>query len=652
MPRGSTKSRGNNPTNGQIPQDANFADHPFRNQANHDELLDYLKIRLEAGRKQRDGRLRRYANIDKQYAAWGEYTDEDRERRIRKERTGKQIPVNMNVPLTLLHLEDMTTYFMKLFAPITGMYTMSGTSQQKELGMGLTKIMENDATHTGAFRELRRAILASLKYNVGGFLTNWSVDVGNQISGQGDNLQVDRKTFWEGNRIQCLDMYNTFWDPTVSPPMQYRDGEFCATVESTSRYRIERDADNGLYFNVADFLRTDARGNPQFQYEFTYYKSAPSYARLDGYLGDGRDQDGTDWMAFAGYTDDVFLTRNNIEKTTIYIRINPWEWYLVPQNKKQTRNKKEIWRITILNNDTIVETTFMNNTHDYLPFNFCMPMDDEMELSQRSAGEIVDPFQTFASFLFNAHVEAHRKNIYGTTFYDPSLVDYDSVPKGEAAARVPIKPAGQGRDIRTMVFHDNNVLDTNQNLQALDNAQDILRQILPTQADPAQIASIERAVKNQVSAVRQGSNSRIHLLGRLIDNQMMRTSRVLQYYNILQFRKEPINVNVDGQETSIQPERLRELELEFVLGNGLQALDLESIVENLRDLIFVVLQSQEATQQFDVPRLLNEVSKNMMLDLDLNEFRREIPNVQQGNPEQAVGGPDAVPPAIGGVGRL
>lgn len=627
------------------PEYAQFAAHPFNSDKSHEEVLNYLKQRIASGMALRNTRLPRLRNIDKQVAGWVKKTHEEKEADRTKEDTGLQTPTNVNIPLVQQHIDDMVTYFMQIFAPISGMYNLAGSARQKQAGMALTKEMENNASHTGAFRQIRMACMAALKYNCATIHTYWDRESASVIDPNSEPLRSTRREVWAGNRIGYVDSYNAFWDPSVNPVDVHKHGEFCGVVDLVSSYQIERDTRAGIYTNTEKFLERDVKGKPMMQPKgYENYKHPPTEAQLGLESTDGVDES-TDWFSFVGQGKDQYAKEELYERTVIYVRINPYAYYLVPGNQemKQTRAEREIWRITILNGDTIVETRHMPNIHDWLPYNFLMPIDGDMGLDQRSAGEIADPFQVFVSFLYNMQVKANRKNVFGTTFYDPKAIDFDAVPAGEAAARVPIKAAGRGKDIRTLVYHDDNVLDTSQVTQTIDNAMGMLRDLLPLQADPAQIAGIDRAVKNQVSAVRQGSNRRIHGMARLMDIQAFRPSRVIQYYNLVQFRKEPINITVDGQTVAVAIAQLQELELEYVLGNGLQALDLEAIAEHLRDMVFMVLQSQEAAAQFDVPALMNALAANMNLDINLDEYRRAQPQPGESTQEGA--------PATGAVGQ-
>src|SRR3546814_4584981 len=99
----------------------------------------------------------------------------------------------------------------------------------------------------------------------------------------------------------------------------------------------------------------------------------------------------------------------------------------------------------------------------------------------------------------NIHIKACRKNGWGTTYYNPSAVDYSVVPDGEVAARVPIKAQGFNKDIRTLVYHEAATLDTKQTLGDMQGVRDLTNQFFPTQSVPSQIAGIDRAISSQVA---------------------------------------------------------------------------------------------------------------------------------------------------------
>ena len=637
------------PTKFTRPEHAKHAAHPFNSKTNHEKLLDLLKRKLATGRKFRDASIRRYMYIDRQVAGWVENTTEEKKIRQRRRNTGKQIPNKLNIPLTMIHADDMVTYFLQMFAPVTGVFTMNGDQAELAAGKGLIKLMDQHATHAGYFREFHKTLFAAVKYNLTGIHGFWDNEVGNVV-GRGEDGRVvkEQRTVWSGNRIEALDMYNTFFDPNVNPIDVYKHGEFAGFAKRKSRFYVERMTLAGRFNNTEKYFEDanpagDSPGRTS-DARASYYISPPAYAKLNQSFNSGSDE--TDWGEFFG-VDDAALEDNAVELVTLYLWINPLDYGLVPGNQtnKANRNSKEIWRFTIANGDTIIETLWMHNIHEHIPMYFGIPVEDEMGASQKSLAEVIDPFQTFMTFLFNTHIAATRKNIWGITIYDPTMVALDTMPEGEVAGIFPSLPAARGRDVRSYIYKDNQRVDTNGAINDAGAVMDFVQQIMPTQARPNQVASIDRAVKSQVATVRQGANRRTHKVARMLDSQLMRPMRQGLYYNILQFQKDSVDI---GSQT-ITAQALGELDLETLIGQGLKSLDREATAEDTKEILYAIMQNQAAIQEFDVPGLVNALSNLMDIELDLNQFRKQQPQAGEANAND--GGAGSTAPGTQGSGE-
>src|SRR3546814_2681914 len=88
--------------NFRLPKPTEFpARHPFRNEKNHQKLLEYLQQRLMLGKNARDERLPRIGRIDRDVAGWIIRTDETEvERERKKTQTGQPVAMDQNLPLT------------------------------------------------------------------------------------------------------------------------------------------------------------------------------------------------------------------------------------------------------------------------------------------------------------------------------------------------------------------------------------------------------------------------------------------------------------------------------------------------------------------------------------------------------------------------
>lgn len=612
-----------------LPKNELHPKHPFNNPANHEKLLNYIKQRLDGDLSNRDNRVKRYAQIDRDVAAWLRLGDEDRKRAIEHELNGTPQATAVNLPLTWVHLDDMMTYLIQSFAPIHGMFYHTAGKDQTDVAGMLVAIMNNHAVYGSYYRQFARALFNLLKYNVGGITNNWAKEYGPKLVTNADgNTDVESQTVFAGNLIKAIDQYNFFFDPSVEPTMLHKDGEWAAVAEMKSHYWLKKKCLESTFFNCEGLL-----GEDWTRHACRYYRDPPVEAKLDS--ENVTSGSSINWFSFMAGADS-FLVNNAFEIVTVYIRLNPNDFDLVDRRRganqgRVDRNRYEVWRFTICNDDTIIETTYLNNVHDHIPAYFGVVNDDFMREAAKSPAEILNPLQNFSSFLLNSHVLANRKNIYGTTFYDPSCVDYDSVPDGEVAAKVPIKPQGYGRDIRTMVYHDSHVLDTKQTLGDLEGMLGIFNQFFPSQSLPSQIAGIDRAVDSQVAAVQHGSTRRQQKTARVIDDTMMRPLRMGMYYNIIQYQEDGVEVGdyFKDETTKIDLSKLRSFSIAHLIGQGLKSMDRQFIAQMMQQVIFAMIQAPQTVQPTETSPgidLLGMMSFWLsMLDanVDMNQFKLE-----------------------------
>lgn len=615
-----------------LPKPEVHAKHPLRNEETHQALLGYVRPRLMIGKQHRDGRLGRMVRIDKNVMGWMKMSDDDKARQRQQDKDGIPQALQLNLPLNFVQLDDMMTYYSQTFAPNRGMFYQMGKPDEQEPSSQIVTIMNNHAIYAGYYRETLKSIYSILKYNAGGLYSYWSKDVGPKLVkgvNNTDALQMD--TVWEGNRTESLDMYNTFWDPSVDAAKVHRDGEWCARTRLVSHYTLQSEAAKGMYFNCEDMLESDNGLN-----QCVYYRSPPMEANV---IADDSTGGQTNWVNVLASTPG-YAQATGFEITEVFIKLNPFQMNLIPQTKQnRTRNRYEIWRLTLLNDDKFIDITYMSNIHGFLPFFFGLLNDDSMGSSQKSAGEIIQPLQDFASFLLNTHVRATRKNIWGLTVYDSSVVDLSQIPAGEVSARVPAKPTGQGKNIRDSIWEHTGQLDTKQTMQDLDSVMKIISVFFPTTSAPSQIASIDRAVTNQVAAVQQGANRRMQKGARLLDDTMFRPFRFCLYYNIIQFQQDGATLNdFYGRSIQIDLEKVRATDLPFIIGQGLKAIDRQAAAASMQQIIFALIQNPAAAQRVDVLGMIDYWTSMIDVDIDMKQF--EIQQ-QAGDPAQT--NPDGTP---------
>lgn len=600
-----------------LPKAPVTAQHPFKSKANHQKLMEYVMPRMLVAREARDGRVERYAQIDKQVYGWMQLSTEDKKRRVAKERTGKGGVTEMNLPISYVHLDDMMSYYAQIFAPSQGMFNHKGKPDETAEATQLVTLMNNHAIYTGMYRDVIRTLFNLLKYNEGGFHGYWFQDYGPVLRSNAEGTQdVQEEIRWQGNKACALDVYNTFYDPHVDIAELHKEGEYCAIVEKKSHFWLQSRAAKGIYYNVDEALQcTDDKIDESF------YRCPPEEAQLK-YDESG----GTDWKSVVA-GQQIHSAKNGFEILKVWIRLNPTEFGLVPAEQRAARNRFEIWQVTICNGQWIIGAQWMNNIHGYLPCFMARINDDFMEEATKSTAEILNPLQDFASHLLNAHVKATRRNIYGTTIYDPSIVDLAKIPDGEVSARIPVKATGYGKDLRLAIWNDQKQLDTKQTLQDLEYTMGLLNQFFPVQALPSQIAGIDRATNEQVAAVQQGTNRRQQKGSQLLDISLFRNLRFAFFYNIIQYQ--PNNVSVSdfhGRPITIDLNAIKNTDLPFIIGQGLKVLDRQAAAQTIERVTFALLQSQQA-DQVDILGLITYMVNMMDIDVDLNQFKRPVQQV-------------------------
>lgn len=615
------------------------AKHPLRNATNHDNLLEYLLERLRIGKDQRDSRVHRLGKIDRDVSGWiiRRGTEEQARERAKLE-SGTPTALESNLPITFIHLDDMMTYFAQTFAPNRGMFYQLAKPEEQAIASQLVALMNYHAVFSGYYRQLLLTLWSILKYNYGGVTLQWNTEYGPKlVSDQQGNTQVEQVATFAGNGIEALDLYNTFWDPTVHPVNVHKDGEWAARAKRRSLYWLKQKCLDRLYFNCSDLLEAgeDEFGAPASY--ATFYINPPQEARLNAGTHGNNGKD--DWLSIL--SDTWVMDDGQFEVVDVTIRINPNDFGLIEGTAEQraARNQYEIWRISVLNGERIIACVHLNNVHKHIPFYFGVINDDTSGEDSKSPAEILQPLADFASFLMNIHVKACRKNVWGTTFYDPSVVDFSKVPEGEVAARVPIKPQGYGKDIRQYVYHDSKVLDTKQTLQDMQGVMSIIDQFFPTQSMPSQIAGIDRAISSQVAAVQQGSNRRQHKAARLMDDTMMRPMRAGMYYNIVQYQEDGAEVpNFYGSPVKVDLSLLRDTNLSTVIGQGLMAIDRQAAMEMVQKVIFALIQNPRASQQVDIMKMLDYWVGLMDIEMNLSQFTLTPEQIAAQNPDAAAAG--------------
>ena len=603
------------------------------NDAQRIKLYSYLTSRLAAGVIARDRRTNRMGKIDRLISTWQKLNPADSERERNEDNTGRQAALPMNLPVLASSLDDMVSYFAEALAPVANpFFSAGGDSNVSEL----LKKFNRDARARDYFSELSLTLRSLIKYNIGGFRLRWD-----------DGMRFGRKVGEPGNLWKSLDPYNTMWDPSVRNPSDVaRKGEWAATVELENRLTIMQHVIAGDWVGLDDIVCKGIESSRRSK----YYKEPAIEAGLSDPGMDARSSggkgDGVNWASYGlGLATDLGPEIDGIEVVDMCIWLIPAQFGLLTDEERKVLEASgtnpetfiELWNFKIVDDkladaEPVLEReSYLSGELVELPFYLSFFKKDHLKEAQRSFMELMRGFQRFSSAMYNIYVAGMRKNVWGLKIADGSAVDTTSIKDGDVTGLLLSKQ--QGRDVRTVLADVSTGSGVDQTLQGVDSALNMKDRFFPAQAMPAAVAGIDRAVKSQVTSVVQGSQRSMRTLLRDVDSGLLLPSRMGGYRNLKRFDNSGI-------------EQLTDEDVATLMGSGIESMEAERVSEVLWQLLYAIIQNQEANAQYDVAKMLGYLGRVGNLSVDLSEFVKQQP--EQAPPvDPAAAGAEVIPGADG-----
>lgn len=581
----------------------------------HKGLLDYISARVSRAKQVRNNRIRRMALIDQAISTWQRLSGEDSERMRMEERDGTPQAILSTLPVLASHIDSTVAFFAEVFAPESrSVFTVPEKIKDVEGVTELARRLNRDTAYSAYYPVLARTLRALLKYNVGGIHVEWK---------PGSDTAEPR------NSYAHVDMYNVMWDTAVNHPARVaREAEWVCLLSAISTKELLNRVQHQDYDHQAVYAAIQARENSHTKYHLQaslgsteyLYVSPPNETQLSTTGRDtGSRTNGTnpnemlDWY-FTGTDGDTQGTIRGLEPgahelKVVYIWLNPAEFGLVTTDgPARTSFTYELYRVDVVNAAHIVSVRSLvppglTEQDELIPVLLSYYTDDEMGQAQRSPAELLLPFQRFASYLMNSWILATRSAVFGTTYYDPAAFDIADLQAGMIGGFVKMRTAN--RDIRTAMFKDSGNAASTENIQMMHQVLELMRHFHPDQALPVQVAGIQRATTNQVSAVMNTAQSKLRLQARLIDADLLTSVRIQSYRNHVR---------------STDRTRLTGLTEEYVaqvLGSGLKTYDSERILLALREVLGFLQGVPAVAQAVKLPNLMTMFTMALNLPFDL-----------------------------------
>ncbi len=563
----------------------------------HQALLEYLHKRLEYGYEEHKNRVDRYTAIDKEVNGFIRLSDDDK---LRKRDTEKGFGVkayNVSLQLVKVQIDEAVTFLTSVFFPEEGPYMASAPADKQDAAKAVTTLLNEHSANFSHFACFNKFCTDSLQYNLGMMIPNWRIEKGSIVKNDetrtGATILHDQELY-AGNELIYADPYNTLIDPTVSPINLRNDGEFFATVDMISSFRINRMVKRKELFNVPN---SAGKSTISTKAEAKYYTPKPD---ITGDAGKGRSRTHTDWKKILTASTDLTVV-GELERVKMHI------WIPAEMFGLSSSDTYELWRFEILDATHITYAEHVDSAHGKLPIVCGMPWDSAYETETQSYAEILLPYQRFSSFQMNIHQEAARKAVYGLTFYleklAPQMADADLV-----AAKIPITSIGELEDIKKSVYQITDAPSTANTMNDIEGMSSIMQKILPTDM-AKQVAGLERATQYQSAATVQGANRRNLKIAQLLESQAFGPARRMFVYNVLQYQEAVTVYDPETREPiEINPADLREVGIATIVGAGLRGLDKLILVESLKEMLGYLVQSSQAQERVDMVAIINYIT--------------------------------------------
>ena len=505
---------------------------------------------------------------------------------------------NITVPVIMPQVESALAYLQETF--LSG-YPIFGTVAPPELIDAATQmdtLIGENSIRAGWPLELLKCMRDGLKYDVGCVEVVWENRKTFALTTPEEkNLSQGalRETYYQGNFIKHLDMYNVILDTRVSADKNHTDGEFAGYTELLSRITTKKRMEDLPTLGTMNFRKALESANAT-----ATGNTASSDANAAFYIPSinpsallpTENRTSQNWMNWVGLTDkdraEGIQYKDSYLWTVLYVRMLPSDFGMTVPN----RNHVQIWKFIIINQSVVIFAERQTNAHNYLPIVVCKPSNDGMAWQSTSYAENAAGIQSISSSLVNSALESQRRKVYDRLLYDPSRVSKKDIDQISSVARIPVKNSGYGKPIadaiHQMPYRDDGVAEIMGLSQQVTQMADVVNgQNRVTQGQFQK----GNKTRGEFDTVMSNSSSRSKLQALGLEYSFFVPIKEIIKSNVLQFQPPAELTNRDSNtQVKIDPEALRKANLSFMLSDGFLPSERLAAADTMQ----VVLQAAQA----------------------------------------------------------
>lgn len=510
---------------------------------------------------------------DREYLRENDSTEAQRRAKAANKAGDTQKLQNVTVPVVMPQVESALADLHETFLTGYPIFSSVAPPGQEDAMQQMDALIADNSTRGGWPLELLKALRDGLKYDIGAVEVVWENRKLFSIqTPQEANLSegVPKETYYQGNFIKHLDMYNTFLDTRVSPEKNHLSGEFAGYTEMISRIEAKKrmeDLDSLGTMNFRAALESASPGlSAATDISSSFYIPTVNPEALLSV--EARSEH--NWLAWVGIGDSQSQTaiqyRNSYEWTVLYARILPSDFSINTKNK----NHVQIWKFIIINRQVVIFAERQTNAHNYLPIIVCKPSADGLGWQSKSFAENAIPFQQVATGLVNSGIESQRRKVYDRIFYDPTRINKADIEKTSSVARVPVKNNMYGKTLGEAVYvapyRDEGVAEVMSMSQQFVAMGEVVNGQNRVQQGQFQKGNKTR---REFEVTMGNASNRSRMRATSLEFSFFIPIKEIIKSNILQFQPPTTILNQEtGREISIDPEQLRQSLVQFKLADG------------------------------------------------------------------------------------
>lgn len=564
----------------------------------HKNVLEYLLRRLSYSENAMRQFYSRWNVLEHKVQAYINLPDWEQRLKELNDSSGRPQPVPIVVPYTFSILSTICTFLTHVFLgkkPMLQVGTYDGNLIENARCMEIK--LQYDGDHSRILKHLMRFFWDANHYGVAVLQTCWHKDIKTRsvrrqvtdpITGElFTTTSREPRTVYDGNMVRCVDPFMFFPDPRVPMSEVNRKGEYVFWRSFEGRHALlKMEAEGTLkWVQGVDLGRAphDAVGMS---------RGFSAYGETEPHRAD-----------HGGGVASPFI---QVDQGTL--EIIPAELGL---GDSETPEK---WIFTIANKRQIIQADRYGYDHDMHPVVVTEPYTQGYGFGQPGMSDYITPLQDIISWLANSRVDNVRKVLNDMFVVDPNMIEMKDLRTPEPGKLIRLKRTAIGMDVRAAISQFSVVDVTAGHVADIDNLMKIGYQVGAVNSNVVGIMedSASRKTATEVRTSSESAVSRLSALTRTVSAQAIVDLTEQMTVNNQQFVSDEFMMTLlgkQGQQTSMlmRPEMLVG-DFYYPIHDGTMPIDRVAMVDVMKELLTLVLQSQGLSQVYDVIKLVDHTA--------------------------------------------